>query len=101
MRIEPPGHGHAWVKGFPTVFSITRDAEFKASFNKLDIRSFTEGVVHNRFVFVDGDRTGRIDQITSGFRVWCHAVNGAKDELLLEMRQQSEVALRLISNVPK
>lgn len=67
MRVEPSGQSDAGVESLPTVFCITWDAEFQASFDELDVGSFAESVVNDRFIFIDCDRTCGVNEVTSGF----------------------------------
>src|SRR6266511_1026629 len=70
-------------------------AEFEISLDKPHIRTFFQCIIYHGLVLVYCDRAGGIDQVSPCFRLWAHAVNGAEDQLFLEMGQKSEVAVRL------
>ena len=95
VRIISPCEVQTWVEGLATVLCESLAAKGKPSVHKLHVGSFSEGVVHHRLVLVHRDGAGRVDKISTRFGFGTHAVDGAKDELLLKMGEEGEVAIRL------
>lgn len=71
--------------------------ELESSLDELDVGSLSEGVVDNGLVLVNRDGAGRVDEVTSRRRVGVDRVDGAEDELLLEVGEQVEVSLGLVA----
>jgi hypothetical protein len=69
--------------------------KFETGGYKPYIGPFPEGIVHDRFVLVDSNGAGRVDDISACSRVWGDRVECAEDELFLEVREELEVALSL------
>jgi hypothetical protein len=59
------------------------------------MRSFPQSVIHDGLVLVDGDGTGRVDNVTAGGGVGVDRVEGAQDELFLQVGEEMEVSVGL------
>ena len=70
-------------------------AELEPGLDEAHVRPLAERVVDDGLVLVDGDGAGRVDEEAARLGVCLDAVDRAEDELLLEMREEREVALRL------
>lgn len=99
MRSKPPRHLHPLSKVFPPVTLEPRRTERQARLDNLGVRSLAEGVGDDGFVLLRHDGAGRVDDVTSRRRVGRDRVDSAQNELLLEVREEGKVALRL-SRVP-
>lgn len=95
MGIKPPRQAHFRVEFLPAVAGVPRFSELQSSINKLDVGTLAQCVVDNSFVFINCDRTGRVNEIPAGFGVGGYTVDCAEDELFLEVRQKRKVAVRL------
>ena len=95
MWIKPPRHAHAWVEVFAALALEARHAKLEPSLDKLDVRSLAQRVVDHRFVFIDRHGTCRIYEVATGLGVRLYAVDGAEDELFLEVGEEGEVAFGL------
>lgn len=96
MRIKPTSQAHGPIKLLAHVAGEAFLAEHEPRVNKLDIGPLGQGVLDDRLVLVDRDRAGRVDdEAASAGRVVC-TVDGAEEELLLQVGESEEVALRLV-----
>lgn len=95
MRIKPSRQAHFRVEILPAVARVPRFSELQSSINELDVGTFAQCVVDNSFVFVNCDRTSRVNEIPASFGVGSDTVDCAEDELFLEVGEKSEVAVRL------
>lgn len=69
--------------------------KLESSLDELDVGPLSEGVVNDSLVLVNRDGAGRVDEVTSRRRVGVDRVDGAEDELLLEVGEQVKVSLGL------
>ena len=81
------------MEGLATITREPFSAEFEIGLHKFHIRTFFQRIIYHGLIFVYCDRTGGVDQISPCFRLWAHAVNGAEDQLFLEVGQKSEVTI--------
>lgn len=95
VGIKPSGQGNFRIEGLPAVARVSWPPELETGVYKLDVGSFPQSVVDDGFVLVYGDGTGGVDEVSAGLGVGCDAVDGAEDELLLEVRQKGEVTIGL------
>jgi hypothetical protein len=95
MGVKPPCQLYARVEGLSAVFGKTFPAKVEASVHQFHVRALSQCIINNGLIFVNGDGTRRINQISSRFRVRGDTVNGAEDKLLLEVRKEVEIAFRL------
>jgi hypothetical protein len=75
------------VEGLALEGSEALHTEFKTGLHELDIWPLLQGIIDDRLVLVDRDRTGRVDDIASRRRGWRGRVQRTQDELFLQMRQ--------------
>jgi hypothetical protein len=73
------------VEGLSAVLRETFPAKAEISVDKFHVRALPQGIIDDSFIFINGDGTRGIDQITPRFGVRRDAVNGAEDKLLLEV----------------
>lgn len=85
----------ARVECLSTVLREALTAKRQAGVDKLDVGALLERVVDDALVFLDCNGTCRVDEVPAGFRVGVNAVDSAKDELFLEVGEESEVTVRL------
>jgi hypothetical protein len=96
MRIEPPRQMHILAKLLATEALEALLAERQSRLDELDVRTFPQSVSDDRFVLLGRDAAGRVDDVASFLRVGGDRVDGAEDELLLEVGEEGEVALGLL-----
>lgn len=95
MRIISPGQVQTRVKRLASVLRVALPAERKSCIHELDIGAFAQSIIDHRLVFVDGDGTRRVDDVSAGLGLRTDTVDGTQDELLLKVREQGEIAFRL------
>jgi hypothetical protein len=95
MRCEPPRQLHPLTKLLPPVTLESRRTERQARLDDLGVRSLAESVRDDGLVLFRHDGAGRVDDVASRRGVGRDRVDGAEDELLLEVREEGKVALRL------
>lgn len=95
MGVNPPSQSHAIAKDLPSVSRETLLPEFEPGINELNVRSFSEGVVDDCLVLVNGYGAGGVNDISSRFGIWIYAIDCAKDELFLEVREEREISVGL------
>ena len=96
VRIKTPRKLQARVKLLSLEGREALLAEFEACLYELDVRALAQSVCDDRLVFVDSDRACRVDDVASRFRVGRHGVDGAQDELLLQVWNEDEVSSALV-----
>ena len=84
MGIEAPGERKLITEFFPSIARKPGSTKVKSGIQEFYVWPFSEGIVYDSLVLVDGDGTCRIDNYArcSG-RVRRNTVDGAEDKLLL------------------
>lgn len=95
VRIKPPRHRHVLAKLLSSEPLEPLLAEREPRLNELGVRSLAQGVRDDGLVLLGRDRASRVDDVAALLRVGRDRVDRAEDELFLEVREESEVALRL------
>lgn len=78
---------------FKTLESL--DTELQPGGNKLDVGSFSQGVVDDGFVLVYSDRTGGVYYVSARSGVGVARVDSAEEELFLQLSEELEITFRL------
>ena len=95
VRIEPASQLHILAELLAAERLEALLAESETRLDELDVWSLAESIGDNRLVLLSGDTAGGVDDVASLLGVRGDGVDGAEDELLLEMREEGEVALGL------
>jgi len=83
MRVKSPRQTHARAEHLAAIPSEALFSKLQPRVDEFDVGPFTESVVNDGFVLVDGDGAGRVDEVSTGFGFGAYAVNGTEDQLLL------------------
>jgi hypothetical protein len=95
MRVEPPRQLNPLRELLPPERLEALLSERQPSVDKLDVRALAEGVGDDSFVLFGRDGAGRVDDVTALFGGVGDGVDGAEEELLLEVAEEHEVTLGL------
>lgn len=95
VGIEPPRQVHVLAKLLAAEALEPFLAEHQARLDELRVRALAEGVRDDGFVLLGRDAAGRVDDEPARRGRGRDGVDRAEDELLLEVREQGEVALGL------
>lgn len=101
VRPVPPSELHLAAKVLAAEASKALATELEASLDELDIGPLAEGVINDGLVLVDRDGAGRVDEVAARRRVRVDRVDRAEDELLLDVREEVEVALGLRKGIER
>jgi hypothetical protein len=93
--VEPPCQAHRRVELLASVALEPRHAELEPGLDELDIRPLAQCVVHDSFVFVDRDGARRVYEVSARLGLGRNAVNGAENQLFLQVGEEGKVALAL------
>ena len=96
MRVKPPRQTHARAEHLAAIPGEAFFSKLQPGIHELDVGPLAESVVNDGFVLVDGDRTGGIDEVSTGFGFGADAVDGTEDQLLLEVGEEGEVSVGLL-----
>lgn len=95
VRVEPSSE----LDSFAELLAPERLEPFlskrQSSVYELDVRSLAESVGNDSFVLLGRDGTGRVDDESSLLGIGRHRVDGTEYELLLEVREEDEITIRL------
>lgn len=97
MGIEPPSEVERGIESPSAILRVALPPKFKPSFDELDIGTLAQRVVHDHLILIHCDGACRVDEISTCLRLGTDAVNGTQNQLLLQMRQEREVAVGLLS----
>lgn len=75
--------------------SETLHTKFQTRRHEPHVWPLAQSIVDDGLVLVHRDRAGRVDDVAARGRVGRDGIDGAEDELFLEMREELEVALGL------
>lgn len=95
VRVEPPGQFDTFTELFASESLESFLSEWESSIDELDVWSLAKCVADDGFVLFGSDGTGRVDDESSLFRVGGNGIDGAKDKLLLEVREEDEISIGL------
>jgi len=95
VREVPPRQLHLVSKVLSSERSETLPSELESSLDELDVGSLPESIIDDGLVLVDGDGTCRVDDVSTGCGVGVDGVDGAEEELLLEVGEEVEVSFGL------
>ena len=91
MRVKALGGAHFVGEGFAAVAQEAVDAEGEAGFSDFDVGPPAQRVLDDLLVFFDGDAARRVDDVAAGFAGVVDAVDGGKEELLLQVGHAHKV----------
>ena len=95
MRIETAAQVQRGVQLQAAEFGQARLAEVQAGRHEFDVTLF-QGIVDHLLAFVHQNRTGRIDQVATAFRVCVQRIDGGQQKLLLQIGVLFDVILVLV-----
>jgi len=96
MGVKPPRQAYARAEHLAAIPSEAFFSKLQPRVDEFDVGPFTESVVNDGFVLVDGDGAGGIDEVSTGFGFGADAVDGTEDQLLLEVGEEGEVSVGLL-----
>jgi hypothetical protein len=94
-QTHPSRQRHTRIKVLATKALESLDTKLQPGIDQLAMRSFPQSVIHDGLVLVDGDGTGRVDNVTAGGGVGVDRVECAQDELFLQVGEEMEVSVGL------